>query len=51
MIDFLTFVYAYLSLTAFIIFVLLFGDAPWAQGTPLSFSRWLISEAWVDALE
>jgi hypothetical protein len=51
MVDFLTFVYLYLSFTAFLIFVLLFGDAPWAQGTPLSFCRWIISEAWVDALE
>ena len=49
--DFLLFVYGYLALTAFLIFVLLFGDTPWAQGTPLSFCRWLISEAWVDALE
>lgn len=49
--DFLVFVYAYLCVTAFLIFVLLFGDAPWASGTPLSFSRWLITEAWVDGLE
>lgn len=48
--DFLTFVYIYLAFTAFLILVLLFGDAPWAQGTPLSCCRWLISEAWVDAL-
>lgn len=49
--DFLTFIYVYLCLTTLLIFVLLFGDSPWAQGTPLSFLRWLISEAWVDGLE
>lgn len=51
MISFITFIWLYLAATAFIILVLLFGDTPWAQGTPLNFGRWLVSEAWVDALE
>jgi hypothetical protein len=49
--PFLALLTAYLLITAGLIFVLLFGEAPWAAGTPLATASWLVREAWVDALE
>jgi hypothetical protein len=49
--DFVNFVYLYLGLTALLVFVLLFGDSPVFQRTPVSYAKWLLTEAWVLALE
>lgn len=49
--DFVHFVFTYFGLTAFLVFVLLFGESPAFAGTPVSFCRWLLTEAWMVALE
>jgi hypothetical protein len=49
--DFVNFVYLYFGLTALLVFVLLFGDSPVFQRTPVSYAKWLVTEAWVLALE
>ncbi|KAF6257181.1 DHHC palmitoyltransferase-domain-containing protein [Scenedesmus sp. NREL 46B-D3] len=49
--DLANFVYLYLGLTALLLFVLLFGDYPAFQGTPVSYSKWLFTEGWLLALE
>lgn len=49
--DFVTFVYVYFGFTAVLVFALLFGDSPALAGTPVSWLKWIISEAWIDVLE
>jgi hypothetical protein len=49
--DFVLFLYIYFGATSFVIFVLLFGDSPWAAGTPLAYIKWLLSSAWIEAIE
>jgi hypothetical protein len=49
--NFVNFVFLYFALTALLVFVLLFGDAPAFQRTPVSFLKWLFTEAWLLALE
>ncbi|WIA44178.1 hypothetical protein OEZ86_010506 [Tetradesmus obliquus] len=48
---FVNLVYLYFGLTALLVFVLLFGDSPAFQRTPVSYLKWLVTEAWLLALE
>jgi hypothetical protein len=49
--DFVTFVYLYLSITAGLIFILLFGEAPQFSRTPLPWVHYLVTVGWAEALE
>jgi hypothetical protein len=49
--EFTTFVYAYFGVTAILVFILLFGEAPQLRKTPLPHLHWAVTVGWAVALE
>ena len=49
--DILSFVLFYFGNTAALVFVLLFGEAPAFQRTPVAKAHWLLTRGWVEGVE
>lgn len=49
--DLISFGAWYLGATAGLLFILLFGESPFFQGTPVEKLHWLVTSGWIEGAQ